>query len=120
MCSEDALWSIKGKHETSQCGGAEQLDCYFIHAIFRVNSFQKSNLFVVGKHTTHFQTQTDSSEAVIRASSLPLVMNPTRAEVMRETREREGVAGMKTASGERRQTYCMHFLLIFTQISEIV
>lgn len=69
-----------------------------------------------------FQTQTDSSEAVIRASSSPLVMNPTRAEVMRETREREGVAGMKTASGQRRQTYCNHvvFLLIFTQISEIV
>lgn len=49
--------------------------------------FQKSDLFVVGGDLYCFHTQTDSFEAVIWASSSPLVTNPTGAEVMRDQRE---------------------------------
>lgn len=47
-------------------------------------------LSAVGGALRCFQTQADSFEAVIRASSSPLVMNPTRAEVTRDWRDREG------------------------------
>lgn len=69
-----------------------------------------------------FQTLTDLFEAGIWASSSPLVMNPTRAEVMREQREREGWQEwtQQVERGERPIVCVVIFLSIFHQIREIV
>lgn len=58
------------------------------------------------------ETQADSSEAVIWASSLPQVMNPTGAKVTDECgrRKRGDLGEMKTANIEGRQTYCESIL----------
>lgn len=59
------------------------------------------------------QTQTDSLEAVIRASSSPLVTDPSRAEVMREQREREG---WNEKQQEESRPCLVIFLLMSTQM----
>lgn len=98
---------MKGKAETSMCRNVCQLE-------WNQLCFQKSSnsyLFVVGVDLQCFQTQRDLFEAVIWASSSPLVTNPTRAEVMRGLEGEGGVAGMKTAGLERRETLQCHFSL---------
>lgn len=73
MCSEDALWSIKGAISVWGSG--------IIRLLFHPCSFQKPTPFrrriclLWGGDVQRFQTQADSSEAVIWASSSQLVMN---------------------------------------------
>lgn len=107
MCSEVALWSAKWKK-----WDVLRWRSGTIRHFGQAKPFWYQKCLLWGGAPQSCETQADSSEAVIWVSSLPLVMNPTGAKVTEECRrrKRDDLGGMKTATIEGRQTYCIVYL----------